>query len=132
MGWTTHSACSQTIPNWGSSGGLEKVVLPSNKGECKLLHLAWSNPHNSIDWDQSGDRLAGEQLCRKGHEDSAGHQAERGSAAHPCSKEGQEPPGLHLQRTARRLGEIVLAPYTCEPLLGVLCPALGSPVEEKC
>ena len=63
-----------------------------NKSKCRILRLGQSNAgHKS----KLGDRVAGEQPCRKASEAAGRHQAQHHPAVCPGSTEGKLHPRLH-------------------------------------
>jgi len=68
--------------------------------------------------EQSGDWLAGKQVCRKRPGPPSGHQADQKSTVHHYSKESN-----------RLLGCIRIS--SCQHKSGALCPVERSPGQEK-
>lgn len=90
----------------------QKVVVPQQAGETnqrrslkfqqqemQVLQLWRNKPMYRTGWSEP----TGKQLSRKGPGGSSGHQADQEPAMCPCSKEGQQPPGLAA------LGRVLLA-----------------------
>jgi len=76
---------------------------------------------------------AGEQLCGEGPGCAAGKQVDHEPAVCPGCQEGQWNPGMHQEECGQQVEGGSSPPLLCpsEAPSGVLCPVLGSPVQEK-
>ncbi|GAB0186239.1 hypothetical protein GRJ2_001089200 [Grus japonensis] len=98
-------------------------------GKCKVLHVGQGNPKHDY-------RLGREWIESSPEEKDLGVLVDEKlnkSAMHACSPESQLYPGLHQKKHGQQVkgGDSAPLLHSCETSPGVLCPALGSPVQER-
>jgi len=87
-------------------------------------------PHASV---QAWGGPAGEQLCGEGPGCPGGRQVKHEPAVCPGCQESQWDPGVHQEECGQQVEGGSPSPPHCpgEASSGVLCPVLGSPVQER-
>ncbi|GAB0178022.1 triadin [Grus japonensis] len=101
-----------------------------NKAKCKVLHMGWRNPKHDY-------RLGEEWIESSPEEKDLGvlvdETAQHEPAVCACSPESQPYPGLYQKMRAQQIegGDSPPLLHSHETPLGVLHPALGSPVQER-
>ncbi|GAB0175815.1 hypothetical protein GRJ2_000046700 [Grus japonensis] len=101
-------------------------LVKFNKAKCKVLHMGWGNPKHNY-------RLDGEWIESSPEEkDLGGQEAQHDLVTCACSPESQPCPGLHQKKRDQQVegGDSAPLLHSGETPPGVLCPALGSPVQE--
>ncbi|KAK4820705.1 hypothetical protein QYF61_003625 [Mycteria americana] len=73
-----------------------------NKGKCKALHLGRNNP---MYWYRLGTGCLESSFAEKDLGVILDNKLNMSQQMHPCSKEGQKPPGLYVEREVD--GEVV-------------------------
>jgi len=109
---------------------VQRNLMKFNKDKCRVLHLEKEQPHAPA---QAWGGPAGEQLCGEGPGCPGGRQVNHEPAVCPGCQESQWHPGMHQEECGQQVEGGSPSPLHCpsEAPSGVLCPVLGSPVEER-
>ncbi|GAB0178098.1 mitochondrial enolase superfamily member 1 [Grus japonensis] len=118
-------AASQQDPDRLESWA-ERNQMKFNKGKCRVLHLGKNNPKQQY-------RLGVDLLGSSTAEKDLGVLVIHEPAMCPCGQEGQWYPGVHSEECGQQVGGGYSPPLLCpgEATTGILCPVLGSPVQER-
>ncbi|GAB0203499.1 mitochondrial enolase superfamily member 1 [Grus japonensis] len=102
-----------------------------NKAKCKVLHMGRRNPKRSY-------RLGEEWIESSPEEKDLGVLPDKQLSKHepavcPCGQEGQRYLGVHSEERGQQVKGGYPPPLLCpsEATSGILCPVLGSPVQER-
>lgn len=101
-------------------------LMKIKRSKHKVLHLGRNSPRHQYMLGQT----AGKQIFRKGPGGLEGQQVEHESAICPCDKERQQHLGVSQQRCRQQVQGSDSSSHHWGDPIGVLCPVLGSPIEE--
>ena len=103
------------------------------EGKCQDLRWGRINPDTNTHQRLTDRKAAGKQLCREGPQGTGRQQADHEPVMCPCGKGSQQNPGLCQKGGQKQVKGGDPSPLfsTGEATSGVLCPSLGSSVQER-